>query len=217
MANHKFIFIHIPKTGGTSIVNSLVKKGLIIGHDVRNPNFKYLKNRNDRSNFIFTFVRNPWERLVSAFYWLNRENAGLDTVDKNKYIKKYNGDFNLFIKKGFLDDSLFNQMHFKPQYKWICDESDNLIVDFIGHFENLQKDFNVVCDKIGINQRKLPHQNKTDHKPFKEYYNKKTKNIIAEIYKKDIEYFGYKFDYSFPKKKKSKKRRKGSIKIFFKK
>ena len=66
--------------------------------------------------------------------------------------------------------------------------------DFIGRYENLQQDFDHVCDSIGIPRRILPHANKSRRKPYWKYYNTKTRDIVAEIFREDIEYFGYEFE-----------------------
>ena len=80
-----------------------------------------------------------------------------------------------------------------PQYHFISDWHGKNTMDFIGKFENLQEDFNTLCDKIGIPERQLPHQNKSEHGYYSEYYNNETREIVEEKYAKDIDYFKYSF------------------------
>ena len=79
------------------------------------------------------------------------------------------------------------------QKDFLCDENGNLLVDFIGHFESLQDDFNIACSKIPIKQVQLPYANKSNHKFYKEYYNNHTRDLIYKAFKEDIELFKYDF------------------------
>ena len=82
----------------------------------------------------------------------------------------------------------------KPQIEFTHDADMNLMVDYVGRFENLQQDFDNICDKIGIPQQRLPHDNKSNDKYYTEYYDDETRQIVAEKYAQDIDIFGYKFD-----------------------
>jgi len=190
---HKFIFVHIPKTGGTSIESFFIKNAAIknvpVGpgkhHMVRNIDGGLLKKY-----FTFTFVRNPWDRMVSYYkFRLKRSYSMFD----------HGGSFREWIMFLCSDDVQKIKGHrphvlaIKSQYQFLVSKSNEISLDFIGKFENLQQDFDIICDKIGIPQQKLPHKNKSKHKHYTEYYDDETKQIVAEKYAKDIEYFDYKF------------------------
>jgi uncharacterized protein YpuA (DUF1002 family) len=103
--------------------------------------------------------------------------------------------FEEFVKwiQNSSDTSIHASVH-KNQLDWFTDKNGKIIVDFIGKFENLNNDFNIVKNKLNIDVQ-LPHSNITNlkKKHYTEYYTQKTRDIIAEKFKVDIEYFGYEF------------------------
>ena len=135
--------------------------------------------------FKFCFVRNPWDRLVSLFFY-----RGFD--------KKYENfeHFCLDFKDQEIEPiGLFNSKlnsQFNDQTTWIVGQNGRLLVDFIGRYERLSDDFSKVCKILGI-RKKLPHRNKTDHAHYKKYYNPKTIEIVKRKYIRDIDLFGYEF------------------------
>ena len=200
---NKFIFIHIPKTGGTSM-ESLFRKErrLALGWDNNNKVYlqhctilqlKQLYNIEVDKYFTFTFTRNPWDRAVSDYKSWFRPCFPFRDIIKNGTLKDYLLCRNGYEQINHLDNPSGRGDHFRSQYEYIIDERRNPIIDYVGKFENYQQDFDIVCDKIGIPKQKLPHKNKSNHKHYTEYYDNETKSIVAEKYAKDIEYFGYKF------------------------
>jgi len=118
---NKFIFVHIPKTAGIGIIQSLYDKKPT-GHFPLIHYKKYCKEKFDNF-FKFAIVRNPWDRLVSAFFYLKQ--GGMIKNDKDfaeKYLKRYDTfeEFVLALKKNssFKNDIL-SWVHFVPQYKFI--------------------------------------------------------------------------------------------------
>lgn len=189
MISHKYryIFIHIPKTAGTSVercllnfegidrpitLNNLSKKNkehYHLDHKKNQPHafFSEIDTHLRETYFSFAFVRNPFDRVVSEYKWCAQFN---------------NVDFLTFLRMPWPG------RHSLPQTEFI-----NKDLNFIGKFENLQEDFNVICDKIGIPQKTLPHSNVSKHKHYTEYYNEETKELVTNKYAKDLEYFEYKF------------------------
>ncbi len=173
----------VPKTGCSSVKKFFHKHSDFTISSVK-PKHIY----GHRNYFQFAFVRNPWDRLVSCF--LDKTKMSIGTKWQLRDYKKYkNYSFTDFVHAIKNDDINKCNSHHRLQYNLI----NHNYVDFIGRFENLQTDFNTICDKIKIPRKQLPHKNKTEHTHYSEYYNDETKNIVAEKYAKDIDYFNYKF------------------------
>ena len=200
---YKYIYLHIPKCAGSSIEKVLLQEEVNLGDENFNDVF-WCDNLDDsikrkfsigklkeedyapqhytsrmyeihtpekyKKYFKFTFVRNPWSWFVSDW----------------KYFRKNCENFNFNLKQSLKIRFPWREHnHTQIEFAKNC--------DFIGRFENLQEDFNIICDKIGIPRQQLPHKNKSKHKHYTEYYDDETRQIVAEKYAKDIEYFGYKF------------------------
>ena len=183
---HKCIFVHIIKTGGTSI-EKFFRGGKV--HKFAKNYKKRVGNKKWNNYFKFTFVRNPWDKMVSQYFYIQKRKEGKYELKFREFILAFESCPESEYIKGNGVAVRYNPI----QLPWILDDNGNCLVDFIGRYENLQEDFNTVCDKIGIPQQKLPHENKSKHKHYTEYYDEKTKQIVAKKYAKDIEYFEYKF------------------------
>ena len=184
---HKFIFVRVAKTASSSIISKLPRTfNLCEGwkYDCNHIPISHLKKNLNKNifdtYFKFAFVRNPFERAVSIVQYVNKYN-------QNNGYSHFVSGFKDFYVNGFINQQ--EKSKYSSQYDFIkgC--------DFIGKYEKLQEDFNIICDKIGIPRQQLPHKNKSKHKHkhYTEYYDDETREIVAEKYAKDIEYFGYEF------------------------
>ena len=163
------------------------------------------------SLFKFSIVRNPFSRVLSAY--LNILKKPVDNfkqfiiedfininIENDLFYMDFEGyrSFQSSKEFSFYDHRIACPQKPKENIAFHCSSFFNSKffiqdADFIGKLENLQEDFNIICDKIGIPQQKLPHKNKTKHKRYTEYYDDETREIVAKKYAKDIEYFEYRF------------------------
>jgi len=175
---HKFIFVQINKTGNTSIRKTLCPE---TGRENEHRAISYYAQQYPKvfdEYFKFTFVRNPWDKVVSQ-YEFRRDPARFPANNTS------NMSFEQFINNP-------NGRPLQNQLDWVT-INQIIAVDWIGKFEYLQDDYNELCDILGVKRKILEHYNKTERRPYREYYNDKTRDIVAQIFSRDIDYFGYRF------------------------
>ena len=182
----KVIFIHIPKAAGTSL--SYWIYGKKIGHISYNE-FKSTYPNEIRKYKVITFVRNPVDRLFSAYNFLKQ--GGTKSVSVNKKIsqlaKKHS--FSEFVKKLAEEPSFIElDITLRPQISFLMDENSNLNIDFIGKVENFDNDIVDLSNLLGI-YNKIKSLNSSITEVGKKNISKDTEKIIRNIYKEDFEVF----------------------------
>lgn len=219
---YKTIFLHPPKTGGTSVTLAFEEedpKGGVGKHlplsFVKNRAIEEGKLKMYQDFFKFTFVRNPYSVLYSFYRYHKRlEDSYLKEVHDERLNENARGrqsiynmaafpnfeDFVLRIGeaggKGIAKDCAIDQCIFhleaikQKKYAYIGDEME---LDFIGRFENIQKDFELVSKIVGLKNR-LPHKNSSGNTaPYWKYYTYESREVAENFFKEDLETFNYSF------------------------
>ena len=194
----RFLFVHIPKTGGNSIQTVLrdySEDEIVAKHSrqdgverfaVRNPKYKLKKHsalaeyrqalgeEQFAKLFKFTVVRNPWDRMVSFYFTPGRQ-------------KEWNAhEFEKLLSET------------KPAADYLRLEKDDVDpfanVDRIIRFENLEEDFRAVCDQLGIPAAPLPKYNRSEREHYSKYYDAKLREMVGQRFADEIKAFGYAFE-----------------------
>lgn len=208
---HNCIFVHIPKTAGTSIEAALGMHGdldfigkkaytgqgrnleTFFGAGLQHLTAAELKAHPDlplrfEDCFRFTIVRNPWDRLISALAY----DGGFDQAQIAKGIDHYSNRIRM-IHQDFQRGELFRKKRFLPQTRYFQDKSGRSLVDFIGRFENLATDWKALQGRLGESVA-LEHRMRSNRAHYSAQYTDETRDMVAEIYAEDITALGYSFE-----------------------
>lgn len=212
--SHKFIFFHVAKVAGLSIKDALkdyaaepekfkiARPPKMLGgkpnklYEMWESTLVHAKARDAKkelpeeiyNNFYkFAFVRNPWAWQVSYYHFILKE----PTHIRYEMVKSMSG-FEEYLEWVVETKNPFSKGATKLQKEMITDKEGRLIVDFVGRYETLSKDFEYVCQKINL-KSVLPHLNSSGNRNYRSYYNEKTKQLVAKNFKEDIDLFGYQF------------------------
>lgn len=142
---------------------------------------KRMPPENFADYFKFAFVRNPWERLVSEYEFILRN--------------PQHGRYKRVVALGNFPAFIQMQVPRKDAYQlnMLCDKNGRLLMDFVGKLENLDRDWQTVCERIGIAHQALPRENVSDRKPYQEYYSEASVKLVAKHWAREIELFGYSY------------------------
>ena len=205
---HDFVFVHIPKTAGTSVYEALGgdrstdpqhgfdrSRGIPLQHmtAAEMMDLGYVTRGEFERCFSFCFVRNPWDRMVSEWKW--RCGSALPRTHLYRYRKISLRRF-LLEGPGWRGDvGAKIRRHLLPQAAFVHDRDGRLMVDFVGRFERLAEDFEIACERAGLVGRSLGWAKKTRRggKRYAEYYDDETADLVRRMFAADIEAFGYEF------------------------
>jgi chondroitin 4-sulfotransferase 11 len=189
---HRCIFVHIPKAAGIS-VNMALFGNLAGGHSDA-PYYRRVFGRDFWRYFKFTFVRNPYTRLVSAYEFFRRGGHPAWASNqrfRDEILSEY-VDFSDFVLRWLTPRDLWPEPHFRPQHEFL-ELGGRLVMDFVGRVERIEDDFTTVCGRLGI-QAHLGRLNETrdGHAALGEYYSSDAvERRVRDFYARDFELFGY--------------------------
>lgn len=132
--------------------------------------------------FKFAFTRNPFDRLVSLYFYRKRPKSIVNDMTFKQFC--------FFLFQDIPGTGPYNYIGMSqaaPQIEWAKN------MDFVGRFENLQDDFDFICEKIGVPKQKLPNKNTTKHEHYRQYYDDELIELVSKIYYEDLITFKYGF------------------------
>ena len=207
----KFLFIHIQKTGGTSLRQHLksvipdIEEGRQRKYHARLSDLLKTDPRLPGGGGYFTaaFVRNPWDRLVSWYSDIFQSHVFLPWHQRI-FNRRYNrlrqsvlsraGSFEEFIYScADVTDRAGRTPFSDNQIDYLTNLSGELAIDFIGRFENFEESAAMLLRTLDLPELRVPHLGKSRHDGYRTYYTEETKDIVQNRFLRDIEEFGYTF------------------------
>lgn len=198
--DRKIIFVHIQKTGGTSITALFGLPAELPEKHFSAPELRDLYGNGPwESYFTFSVVRNPWDRLVSWWAMIDAHRAewqrGAQLNAFQTYVLERATTFEEFLVHcgDEVRDGDGAKSINRNQLDYLVDENGTLMVDSVCRFERLAEDFQEVRNRTGITGT-LPIINASRRRDYRHYYTEETRALVAERYARDIAFFGFQFD-----------------------
>jgi chondroitin 4-sulfotransferase 11 len=182
---YRSIFIHVPKTAGSSM-----EQFSFVGGDshATAQTIKNMVGDTWNSYFKWGFVRDPLDRFVSAFF--HQPNITGFTQDERGFesFVRFVGTLGIDNDSAKKGTGVIHH-HFIPQSYFLCDDKGKILVDFVGRYSRIGQDWNKVCEKLGVRTPELPVKREGYHKHYTNYYNNDLIDIVKKLYKDDYKIF----------------------------
>lgn len=197
----RLIYVLNAKAACSSIKRVLATKEGILGGDEavevhEDPRMLRMMYRQVPSEaqqyFGFSFVRNPYQRLVSAY--LNKFQEKSLTRENFLYRNYLGGYFSLddsfdtYVRKVVLIPDAFAERHFVRQSYWLYQKNTQQL-DFVGKMETMSEQFNELAERFGLQM--LPHYNRTSSYDWKSFYTDDLRTLVRDHYAEDLRRFEY--------------------------
>jgi hypothetical protein len=186
--NGNYVFIHINRTGSTKIARMLgmpTNQYLTVQEIIDNVGKEKWENA-----FKFVFIRNPFSKVVSQYNYrfrINQTNLKVKQIPFKEWVKKTYGKEKDLI---YYDKPKM----FMPQVNWLKNYMNELDVDYIGRFERIHTDFNIICSMLGV-YKKLPYMKNGSRADYLKFYDEETLEIVYDWFQEDFDTFRYRFDW----------------------
>ena len=199
---HKFIFFAVPKTATHAVREALRahlgpddwEQQMLFGKDVSPiPQIAALRHGHISVQqikpfigpdawddyFKFAFVRNPYDRYISTFFFLTRDQQ-LQGQDESA-----------LLKQAIQNPRFTSRLLVEPQSKMLLNPDGSLGIDFLAKYETIQEDFDRICERIGIPSKVLIEKNASEHKTSDSYYDGELRRLVSDFYQPDFDLLGY--------------------------
>lgn len=188
------VYVRVPKCGNTSL-SKVLKDGLEEKVDLSRLRSLYPGYK------VFSFVRNPWARLVSGYNGkMSRPEFAQD--DPARRLRKIDRRF----RPGMCFDEFAElicalpdkrtEKHFRSQ-SYFLKQDGQLVTDFVGHLERIEQDWPALQEITGTPLRlsHIRHSSRNIDLDYRNYYSDTgIRKLVAQRYAEDISSFGYTFD-----------------------
>ncbi len=208
----RYVFVHIPKTGGTALSLALEARAkaddILIGDTPkavkRRGRVKKLQElaagrlwkhstladiagaAEADGFFVLTLVRNPWDRMVSYYHWLRDQSWDHEAVSAAKRL-----DFPDFL----LDPAIVGGLRAAPYGSYVTDAAGVERCDLFARSEHLDEDLAAFEAHLGFAVTPLARANESKRDPdYRGYYDRRGVDQVAELCAQDIARFNYRFE-----------------------